>query len=174
MLAGIGWGLLGFFLVPLAIFPPFVDWLRSSALGDVSPAHDLLTGCLRSYWGVVLVFGIGTVILIRLIITAVIRFFRNRPEGKELGDRLEREFYSLTYLSGPGPDRRRKEVKKLLDQFNAAAIGRVGDLFGSIALAVVVLAWYHLILFGDAPYDRNLSAKAIPSSRRQSNSATSI
>ena len=59
LLAGIGWGLLGFLLVPLAVCPPFVDWLRTSAMGDASPAHDLLTGSLRAYWGVVLVYSVG-------------------------------------------------------------------------------------------------------------------
>ena len=58
LLAGIGWGLLGFLLVPLAVCPPFVDWLRTSAMGDASPAHDLLTGSLRAYWGVVLVYSV--------------------------------------------------------------------------------------------------------------------
>ena len=98
------------------IFPPFVNWLCSSALGEVSPAHDLLTGYLRSYWGVVLIFGAGAVLQVRLVVRMVIRFFRNHPEEKELEERLENELISLTYLSGPGPDRRRKELKKLLER----------------------------------------------------------
>lgn len=150
LFAGIGWGLLGFFLTPLVVCPPFVDWLRSSAIGEVSPAHDLLTGTLRSYWGVVLVLGVGAVIQVRLIVMTVIRFVRNRPEETRLGNQLEDEFISLTHLSGYVPDRQRAELKKLLDQYNAAATGRAGGLFIHIALAVVVLAWYGLILFGDS------------------------
>ena len=147
LLAGIGWGLLGFFLVPLAIFPPFVDWLRTSAMGEVSPAHDLLTGELRSYWGVVLVYGVGTALQVRVMVRTVVRFFQIRPEEKALEDRLEDEFISLTYLSGPGPDRRRAELKKLLDQLSAALIGRFMGLFMVIALAVMVLVWYGTVLF---------------------------
>ena len=37
-------------------------------MGNVSPAHDLLTGYLRSYWGVVLVCGVGAVLQVRLIV----------------------------------------------------------------------------------------------------------
>ncbi|MCI9155465.1 MAG: hypothetical protein HFF44_00830 [Lawsonibacter sp.] len=151
MLSGIGWGLLGFFLVPLAISPPFVDWLRSSAMGEVSPAHDLLTGYLRSYWGVVLILAIGAAIQVRLIAVTVLRFFRDRPEEKALEGRLEDEFISLTCLSGFGPDRRRKELKEQLDQFSAIAVGRFMDLLIQIALAIMVLVWYGTILFMDAP-----------------------
>lgn len=151
MLAGIGWGLLGFFLVPLAICPPFVNWLCSSALGAVSPAHDLLTGYLRSYWAVVLIFGVGAVIQVRLILMAVLRFSRNRPEEKKLEEQLKDEFISLAYLSGPGPDRRREGLKKQLDQLNAIAAGRFMELFILVALAVMVLVWYGTVLFTDAP-----------------------
>ena len=98
-------------------------------MGNISPAHDLLTGYLRSYWGVVLVFGVGAALQVRLIVRTVVRFFRNRPEEKQLGERLEDEFIALTYLSGPGPDRRRQEVKKQLDQYSAVATGRFMELF---------------------------------------------
>lgn len=151
LLSGIGCGLLGFFLLPLAICSPFIDWLCSSAMGEISPAHDLLTGYLRSYWGVVLIFGIGAVLQVRLIVKAVIRFFQNRPEEKALEERLEDEFISFTYLSGFGPDRRRAELKKQLDQLSAVAIGRFMGLFIQIVLAVMVLILYGTILFTDAP-----------------------
>ena len=120
-------------------------------MGNVSPAHDLLTGYLRSYWGVVLVCGVGAVLQVRLIVRTVVRFFRNRPKEKQLGERLEDEFISLTYLSGPGPDRRRQEVKKQLDQYSAVATGRFMGLFILIPLAVMVLAWYGTVLFVDTP-----------------------
>lgn len=120
-------------------------------MGNISPAHDLLTGYLRSYWGVVLVFGVGAALQVRLIVRTVLRFFRNRPEEKQLGERLEDEFISLTYLSGPGPDRQRQEVKKQLDQYSAVATGRFMELFILIALAGMVLAWYGTILFVDTP-----------------------
>ena len=71
-------------------------------MGNVSPTHDLLTGYLRSYWGVVLVCGVGAALQVRLIVRTVLRFFWNRPEEKQLGERLEDEFISLTYLSGIG------------------------------------------------------------------------
>lgn len=87
----------------------------------------------------------------RLIVRTVIRFSQNCPEEKRLGDRLEDEFISLTYLSGPGPDRRREELKKLLDQFHFAAAGQLMGLFILIALAVMVLVLYGMILFTDAP-----------------------
>ncbi len=128
-----------------------MDWLCSSTLGEVSPAHDLLTGYLRAYWGVVLVFGIGAALQVRLIVITVVRFFRNRPEEKQLGERLEDEFISLTYLSGPAPDRRRQEVKKQLDQYSAVATGRFMGLFILITLAALVLALYGMIFFTDAP-----------------------
>lgn len=147
LLAGIGWGLLVFFLVPLAICPPLVDWLRTSALGEVSPAHDLLTGYLRSYWGVVLICGVGAALQVRVIVRTVILFFQNRPEEKRLEERLEDKVISLTCLSGPGPDRRRKELKKQLDQVSAAAAGRFIGLFMVIALAMMVLVWYGTVLF---------------------------
>ena len=133
------------------ISPPFVNWLCSSALGEVSPAHDLLTGYLRSYWGVVLILGAGAVLQVRLVVRMVIRFFRNHPEEKELEERLENELISLTYLSGPGPDRRRKELKKLLDQLNPVSTGRFVGLFILSALAVMVLVLYGTILFTNAP-----------------------
>ena len=110
-----------------------------------------LTGYLRAYWGVVLVFGIGAALQVRLIVITVVRFFRNRPEEKQLGERLEDEFISLTYLSGPAPDRRRQEVKKQLDQYSAVATGRFMGLFILITLAVMVLAWYGTVLFEDTP-----------------------
>lgn len=129
-----------------------MNWLCSSALGEVSPAHDLLTGYLRSYWGVVLVTGVGAVIQVRLIVMTVLRFFRNRPAEKALVGPLEDEYLSLAYLSGPGPDRRRAELKKQLDQYNAAAVGRLMGLFILIALAGMVLVWYGTVLFaGDLP-----------------------
>lgn len=124
-----------------------MDWLRTSALGEVSPAHDLLTGYLHSYWGVVLVFGVGAVIQVRLIVMTILRFFRDRPEEKQLEERLEDEFTSLTYLSGPGPDRRRRELKKQLDQVSAAAAGRFIGLLILIALPAMVLVLYGTILF---------------------------
>ena len=99
----------------------------------------------------VLVLGAGAVIQVRLIVMAVLRFFRNRPEVKKLEERLEDEFVSLTYLSGPSPDRRRAELKKQLDQVSAAAVGRFMGLFIQIALAVMVLLLYGMILFTDAP-----------------------
>ena len=160
LLAGIGWGLLGFLLVPLAVCPPFVDWLRTSAMGDASPAHDLLTGSLRAYWGVVLVYSVGAALQVRLIVRTVLRFFRNRPEEKKLEDQLEDEFISLTYLSGPGPDRRRKELKKQLDQYSAVATGRFMELFILIPLAVMVLAWYGTILFVDTPSSAPIAPQA--------------
>lgn len=120
-------------------------------MGDVSPAHDLLTGYLRSYWGVVLVYGVGAALQVRLIVMTVVRFFRNRPEEKKLEDQLESEWISLTYLSGPGLDRRRQELKKLLDQVSAVAVGRFMGLLILIALPVMVLAWYGTVLFEDTP-----------------------
>lgn len=129
-----------------------VDWLCSSALGEVSPAHDLLTGYLRGYWGVVLVFGVGAVIQVRLIVMTVVRFFRRRPEEKALEERLENELTSLTHLSGPWPDRRREELKKQLELFRPVATGRLMGLFILIALAGMVLLLYGMILFfTDAP-----------------------
>ena len=129
-------------------------------MGDVSPAHDLLTGYLRSYWGVVLVYGVGAALQVRLIVRTVVRFFRNRPEEKQLGERLEGEFISLTYLSGPGPDRRRQEVKKQLDQYSAVATGRFMGLFILIPLAVMVLAWYGTVLFVDTPSSAPVAPQA--------------
>ena len=85
-------------------------------MGDVSPAHDLLTGYLRSCWGVVLVYGVGAALQVRLIVMTVVRVVRHRPEEKMLEDQLESEWISLTCLSGPGLDRRRQEVKKQLDR----------------------------------------------------------
>ena len=128
-----------------------VDWLCSSALGEVSPAHDLLTGYLRGYWGVVLVFGVGAVIQVRLIVMTVVRFFRRRPEERVLEERLEKELTSLTHLSGPWADRRREELKKQLELFRPVTTRLMG-LFILIALAVMVLVLYGMILFfTDAP-----------------------
>jgi len=147
LFAGIGWGLLGFSLTPLAVCPPFINGLLTSALGEVSPAHDLLTGYLRSYWGVVLMFGVGALLQLRMIVITVLHFFRRRPEEKALERQLENEYLSLTYLSGPGPDRRRQELKKVLEQYNAATVGRFMGCFMNIALAGAVLFFYYIVLF---------------------------
>ena len=116
----------------------------------------------------VLVLGVGAVIQVRLIVMIVIRFFRSCPEGKELGKTLNDEYLSLTCLSGPGPDRRREELKKLLDQFNAADVGRLMSPFILIALSVMVLALYGLLLFGSTPGSSSLAPQvSIPRLQRE-------
>lgn len=147
LLAGIGQGLLGFFLAVLPVWPPFVNWLQSSALGEVSPAHDLLTGSLRAYWGTVILFGVGALIQVRLIVVTILRFLWDRPWKYPLERQLEDEFRSLTYLSGPGLDRRRAELKKQLDQCAAISAGRMVGLFILLALPAVVLVFDYTILF---------------------------
>ena len=72
------------FLMLALISPQFTGWLWQSAAGEVSPAHDLLTGYLPWYWLLLILNGGGFGASALLLVVYLIWAIRNWARGSRV------------------------------------------------------------------------------------------
>lgn len=72
------------FLMLGPLSPQFTGWLWQSTAGEVSPAHDLLTGYLPWYWLLLILNGGGFGVSALLLVVYLIRAIRNLVRGRRV------------------------------------------------------------------------------------------